>query len=165
MKPGNTPLRFAVVCSSNQNRSMEAHNIFLKKGLNVRSFGTGKEVKLPGPSIQAPNIYDFSITYEFMYNDLCTKDKQMYTSMGILHMLERNKRIKKNPERFQECRDQFDVVFTVEERIFDNLVEDLENREKSVNRPVHVINIDVADNHEDATLGAFILYELALNVI
>jgi hypothetical protein len=42
---------------------------------------------------------------------------------------------------------------------------DLESREKSTNRPVHIINIDVADNHEDATLGAFILYELALNVI
>jgi hypothetical protein len=41
---------------------------------------------------------------------------------------------------------------------------DLENREKTLNQPVHIINIDVADNHEDATLGAFILYELAVNV-
>jgi len=47
----------------------------------------------------------------------------MYTQNGILHMLERNMRIKKHPERFQECRDQFEVVFTVEERIFDTLVE------------------------------------------
>ena len=30
---------------------------------------------------------------------------------------------------------------------------------------MHVINIDVADNHEDATLGAFILVELAQLVI
>ena len=30
-----------------------------------------------------------------------------------------------------------------------------------LNQPVHIINIDVADNHEDATLGAFLLYELA----
>jgi RNA polymerase II subunit A C-terminal domain phosphatase SSU72 len=37
----------------------------------------------------------------------------------------------------------------------------LESREKENNQPVHVINIDVLDNHEDATLGAFILYELA----
>ena len=41
---GLLSLRFAVVCSSNQNRSMESHGLFLKKGLNVRSFGTGKEV-------------------------------------------------------------------------------------------------------------------------
>ncbi len=58
-----------------------------------------------------------------MYNDLCNKDKQMYTQNGILHMLERNIRIKKHPERFQECFEQFEIIFTVEERIFDNLIE------------------------------------------
>lgn len=159
-------LRFAVVCSSNQNRSMESHGLFLKKGLNVRSFGTGKEVKLPGPSLQCPNIYDFSTTYEHMLKDLTTKDKMLYTQNGILHMLERNKRIKLRPERFQEFKEQqFDVIFTVEERIFDQVVEDLENREKELNQPVHIINIDIADNHEDATLGAFLLYELAQIVI
>jgi hypothetical protein len=41
---------------------------------------------------------------------------------------------------------------------------DLENREKELNQPVHIINIDIADNHEDATLGAFMLYELAMIV-
>ncbi|RNA24322.1 dihydrolipoyllysine-residue succinyltransferase component of 2-oxoglutarate dehydrogenase mitochondrial -like protein [Brachionus plicatilis] len=155
-----SPLKFAVVCSSNQNRSMETHNIFLKKGLSIRSFGTGKEVKLPGPSITQPNVYDFSTTYEYMYKDLCNKDKTLYTQNGLLHMLERNKRIKSKPEKFQENRDVFEIIFTVEERIFDQVLE--ENREKLLNQPVHIINIDVADNHEDATIGAFILYELAL---
>lgn len=137
-------------------------NNLRKKGLNVRSFGTGKEVKLPGPSINAPNVYDFSTTYEFMYKDLSNRDKTLYTQNGILHMLDRNRRIKPKPEKFQECKDHFDIIFTVEERIFDQVLEDLENREKYTNQPVHIINIDVADNHEDATLGAFILYELAL---
>ena len=41
----------------------------------------------------------------------------------------------------------------------------MENREKPLNQPVHIINIDVVDNHEDATLGAFLLYELALMVL
>ena len=141
---------------------MEAHNIMLKKGLNIRSFGTGKEVKLPGASANSPNVYDFSTTYDFMYKDLYSKDRQMYTQNGILHMIDRNRRIKPKPERFQECKDQFDIIFTVEERIFDQVLEDLENREKTLNQPVHIINIDVADNHEDATLGAFILYELAI---
>lgn len=89
----------------------------------MRSFGTGKEVKLPGPSIDQPNIYDFSLTYEHMYKDLSAKDKTLYTQKGILHMLDRNRRIKPKPERFQECREQFDIIFTVEERIFDQVIE------------------------------------------
>ena len=46
-----------------------------------------------------------------------------YTQNGILHMLERNKRIKKFPERFQEAEEEFDVIFTVEERIYDAVLE------------------------------------------
>lgn len=39
-------------------------------------------------------------------------------------MLERNKRIKPAPERFQDtCDDVFDVIFTVGEKIFDTVVE------------------------------------------
>jgi RNA polymerase II subunit A C-terminal domain phosphatase SSU72 len=114
-----------------------------------------------------------------MYKDLSNKDLTLYTQNGILHMLDRNRRIKLTPERFQDCKDQFDVIFTVEERVFDQVIEgiylvdvlifrfepipdlDLENRQKESNQPVHIINIDVADNHEDATLGAYILVELA----
>lgn len=32
------------------------------------------------------------------------------------------------------------------------------------NSPVHVINIDVLDNHEEATLGAFMFCDLAQQV-
>lgn len=38
-------------------------------------------------------------------------------------MLDRNRRIKSRPERFQDTEEQFDVVFTVEERIYDSVVE------------------------------------------
>jgi hypothetical protein len=41
---------------------------------------------------------------------------------------------------------------------------DLENRDKRTNEIVHVINIDVVDNPEDATLGAFMICELAQKV-
>jgi RNA polymerase II subunit A C-terminal domain phosphatase SSU72 len=95
-------------------------------------------------------------------------------------MLDRNRRIKEKPERFQDSRERFDVIFTVEERIFDQVIEgknsnkikknliillaDLENREKRTNEIVHIINIDVIDNPEDATLGAFMLCELGQKV-
>ena len=94
-------LKIAVVCSSNMNRSMEAHAFLQKKGFNVDSFGTGDKVKLPGPSMDRPNVYDFGVTYEDIHADLVKKDKALYTQNGILHMLDRNKRIKAGPARLQ----------------------------------------------------------------
>lgn len=95
-------------------------------------------------------------------------------------MLERNKRIKPVPERFQESKEEFDIIFTVEERIYDavlesmcpyrstqirltpfsNLTTGLEARGSSSYTQVQVINLDVKDNHEDATLGAFLILQL-----
>jgi len=115
--------KVAVVCSSNQNRSMEAHGFLSKKGFVVQSFGTGDKVKLPGSSPDRPNVYDFGVTYEEMYNDLTNKDRNLYTMNGILHMLDRNRRIKPHPERFQDSKERFDVIFTCEERVYDQVVE------------------------------------------
>lgn len=70
-------LHIAVICSSNMNRSMEAHNFLAKKGFQVQSFGTGDKVKLPGSAADKPNIYDFGITYEEIYQDLMSKDKSL----------------------------------------------------------------------------------------
>lgn len=154
-------LRVAVVCSSNQNRSMEAHAFLSKKGFKVRSFGSGNQVKLPGPAPDKPNIYDFGVSYETMYQDLLAKDKFLYTQNGLLHMLDRNRRIKSYPERFQSCYDTFDVIFTAEERVYDQVVEELASRSPKEISPVHIINIDVQDNHEEATIGAFLICEMA----
>ncbi|XP_076365456.1 RNA polymerase II subunit A C-terminal domain phosphatase SSU72-like [Tachypleus tridentatus] len=154
-------MKVAVVCSSNQNRSMEAHAFLSKKGFRVRSFGSGNQVKLPGPSPDKPNIYDFTVSYEQMYQDLLSKDKSLYTQNGILHMLDRNRRIKSHPERFQSCQEKFDVIFTAEERVYDQVVEELSNRSPVDNSPVHIINIEIQDNHEEATIGAFLICEMA----
>ncbi|KAL1116669.1 hypothetical protein AAG570_005141 [Ranatra chinensis] len=173
--PSST-LNIAVVCSSNMNRSMEAHAFLRpskihmelvelihccsKKGFRVKSYGTGDKVKLPGTAIDRPNVYDFNCTYEEIYQDLFIKDASFYTQNGLLHMLDRNRRIKTRPERFQAAKEKFDIVVTCEERVYDQVVEFFESRTPEDSASVHVINIDIQDNHEEATIGAFLICEL-----
>jgi hypothetical protein len=71
-------LRHAMVCASNQNRSMEAHAMLQKQGLDVCSYGTGSHVKLPGPSVREPNVYSFGTPYRVMLDDLKNKDPELY---------------------------------------------------------------------------------------
>merc|ERR1712179_681744 len=153
-------LRLAVVCSSNMNRSMEAHARLHKKGYNVLSFGTGDKIKLPGPSVSQPNVYDFGTSYEEIYQDLAKKDKVMYKQNGILHMLDRNRIIKPRPDRLQDSEKQFDVIMTAEERVYDQVLEHFEQRGSKEDQLVHVINMDIQDNQEEAAIGAFLFHEL-----
>eukprot|EP00094_Tigriopus_californicus_P000472 TCALIF_00459-PA protein Name:"Similar to Ssu72 RNA polymerase II subunit A C-terminal domain phosphatase SSU72 (Mus musculus)" AED:0.08 eAED:0.08 QI:0/0/0/1/1/1/3/0/180 len=141
-------LRIAVVCSSNMNRSMEAHAALAKKQYDVKSYGTGKMVRIPGPTRNEPNAYEF--------------DRKLYTETGMLHILDRNRRIKAQPERFQEVfnTEKFDIILTVEERVYDNVITAFEERDSLHEQPVHIINMDVVDNPEDATIGAFLLCDL-----
>lgn len=46
-----------------------------------------------------------------------------YTQNGLLHMLDRNRRIKEKPQRFQHNQFKFDVIITCEERVYDQAVE------------------------------------------
>lgn len=155
-----TSLKVAVVCSSNMNRSMEAHAFLQKKGFVVDSFGTGDKVKLPGPTVDKPNVYDFGVTYDEIYADLVKKDKNLYTQNGILHMLDRNRRIKKGPSRLQDAQEKYDIILTAEERVYDQAIEFFEQSGGQLNQPVHLINMDIQDNHEEATIGAFLMCEL-----
>ncbi|XP_044266556.1 RNA polymerase II subunit A C-terminal domain phosphatase SSU72 [Tribolium madens] len=155
-------LRIAVICSSNMNRSMEAHAFLAKKGFLVQSFGTGDKVKIPGSAADKPNIYDFGVSYDEIYHDLLTKDKSLYTQNGLLHTLDRNKRIKTHPERFQETDEKFDILITCEERVYDQVVEYMDSKTPVDNSIVHVINIDIQDNLEEATIGAFLISDMCL---
>lgn len=135
-------------------------------------------------------MYTFNNTsYDSMYNELAEKDARLYRANGILPMLERNRGVKWGPERWQDWRvgvprigkrweggeaeynadrgyvgteaGVVDIVFTCEERCWDAVVDDLLTRGSPLNRPVHVFNVDIKDNHEEALVGGRAILELA----
>lgn len=98
--------RYAMVCSSNQNRSMEAHALLKRQGFDVSSYGTGAHVKLPGPSLREPNVYDFGTPYKQMFDDLRRKDPELYPILppSFFYTL---KPVFACPENFMEKKRKF----------------------------------------------------------
>lgn len=152
--PGRT---YAVVCASNMNRSMEAHKTLASFGYKVYSFGTSSQVKLPGPSIDRPNVYEFGTPYQKIHDDLEKQDRRLYTHNGVLNMLKRNINVKRAPQRWHvdgfSHQVPFNVIITYEDRVFDAVVDDFMNRGSQRMIEVFVINLPTKDNHEAAAVA------------
>ena len=61
----------------------------------------------------------------------------------MLHILDRNIRIKPKPERFQESVEKYDVILTCEEENYDLVIEHFESGDSSHSHLAHVINLDI----------------------
>ena len=56
--------KYAMICSSNVNRSMEAHLRLQEKNFRVWSFGVGSQVRMPGIKRSEPSLFDFGTRYD-----------------------------------------------------------------------------------------------------
>lgn len=84
-----------------------------------------------------------------------------YTQNGLLMLLDRNRRIKSHPQRFQDSTSAYDIIITCEERCFDIVCDTLAHKKIAMNKPVYVINFDIKDTPDDATIGARAMLILA----
>jgi RNA polymerase II subunit A C-terminal domain phosphatase SSU72 len=149
----------------NQNRSMQVHELFQRRGIETRSYGTSTVIKLPGETITSPNLYDFSQSYREIYDDLCSKNEKFYRENGLLYLLERNMRIKERPENFFERREEFDLVITCEEKVFSSIFSHYSLIRPTGRSCFFMVNFDIRDTQADAIVGANEIYEFVAAIL
>ncbi|CAM9518927.1 unnamed protein product [Pylaiella littoralis] len=119
--------KFAVVCSSNVNRSIMAEILLKENNIRARSFGTGREVKLPGKDSKSPQSFPFGTPYVEIRDFLARQNEALFRRNSVLGLLERDATTKRAPERWQSLESEdvasFDVVVCFESRVFDLVVE------------------------------------------
>jgi len=151
---------YAMICSSNMNRSCAGHLSLLQQGIHVTSYGAGAQVKIPGK--HGARTFNFGTTYDDMYKALETEDAAFYKANEMLSLLDRNRNMKSAPERWQESDvvGKVNVAVCFDDRIFELVDEDCANRDAVDYMNLHVINIDTVDNPEAAAASAELALEL-----
>eukprot|EP00904_Undaria_pinnatifida_P004473 jgi/Undpi1/14026/HiC_scaffold_9.g03677.m1 len=155
---------FAVVCSSNVNRSIMAQILLEKNDMRAKSYGTGREVKLPGKDYKSPQSFPFGTPYVEIRDFLANQNEELFRRNSVLGLLERDAATKRAPERWQALDSEevasFDVVVCFESRVFDLVVEDLHRREPDTFKPLHVVSMTIRDSAEDSAAAAAHVLEL-----
>jgi RNA polymerase II subunit A C-terminal domain phosphatase SSU72 len=145
--------RYAMICSSNINRSMEAHTVLQNEGFDVESYGVGKQLRLPGPDGRA-RCFDFGTPYADIAKALSEEGSAHYTRVGVLDLARRAAGTKKAPQRWQDAAtielERLNVVIVFEQRLFEATMLDLQQRDPVEFLPVHLICMDTRDSPKDA---------------
>jgi RNA polymerase II subunit A C-terminal domain phosphatase SSU72 len=161
-------IKIALVCQSNLNRSVEAHLLLLQNGYAADSYGAGNKVRLPGETIDLPNVYDFGTPYEQIALDLRGKNQQRYEKNGMLQMLDRNCRVKVKPERWQsEQMRRYQLIIVFDRRAYESVLLELDQRgdgDANHHRPCHVVLMETTDSHAEAAVGATRCLELIQHI-
>ena len=79
----------------------------------------------------------------------------------MLHILDRNMRIKAKPEKFQESVAKYNVILTCEEKNYDAVVEHFESGESSHSHLAHVINLDIVSCNI-STLRSLLIHNIKI---
>jgi len=156
-------MRFACVCASNVNRSMEGHRVLKRNNYNVSSYGTNELIKIPGPN-NSPMSYDFGTTYQEILDDMDKKSREFYESEGLMDMMRKNSEVKPKAEKFDSTfnsatRAYFDVIFTYKrDPIMDKVLTEFHEHGNKEYRLCHIINIETEDTISNAlTSGTYTL--------
>ena len=160
-KTFRSPLRFACVCASNVNRSMEGHRALSSNGFNVCSYGTNSQITMPGPDGKAI-MYDFGTTY----NEIAANMKELVAGIvdnqyeQFIEMIEKDAKVKEKPERFtstfeSNSRKTFDVIFTYQKTpVMEKVIQDFLSHGNMNFELCHVINIETKDDRKNALTSA-----------
>ncbi|XBW36702.1 hypothetical protein QEN19_002277 [Hanseniaspora menglaensis] len=153
-------IQVCTVCSSNMNRSMEAHRVLEQAGYKVVSFGTGNAVKIPGLTKEQPNVFAFGTPYTEMLKALeeqestISPEKRNYAKQGLYEMLNRNIKLKEAPENWQSQETSKllhnEVIISCDEKCYELILEDCFKRGRRYEKPLLVLNLDVEDFHANS---------------